>query len=998
MFLAEIPVLDTLQHSAGWLNTAPWKTAKSASEVTDSASGSQNPGFSTIGRAFNSTVFNAPCGATLTTNNSGPVTERYAEIWACYNDTEVNGYRAKFVYKTETKIEVILYKVEKGVEKELGKAEVGTWEANMKLAIWVTRFGNIEAWIQNGGGLKLWERLTVFADTGTKYTSGNVAIGGSGSNPTYTNVTAGEELLLVGSEGLYTEEENEGEKEAVALQFTAAHSGVVSSIAFHTGKVESTCTSVLVGIYADNAGAPGTLLGEYTVAGKPATNTWIEAHNLSGITITKGQVYWIAAMPLGGTLKVFTHITAGGTTNLRLKSGSGSTLPAGSAYGANLVRGPAPFLAGGALEPAPEPAPELTNPGTQRSGLNMFDELQLFSSHATSASATGVPPGMAMVFSNNTITFTGQPTVPGTYTTKVEVTGEGGKTSQTFTWIVEQLAIARGRVASIRDRYPLRLTIGKQDYTQLLTETFTFSNVDPGGYEMASFSLPGDLPLILRGMNVRLDCALGVVWEGRVKEVDRTLGTKTLIQCEGYGTLLKDTSIREIYVDRDFTKWVAPSAERQIVFLKKEQSPTGPTLGPSQGGVGSIATIINGNWEATSKPICIATYIAGIPIGSLYYAWEKSPQISAADANWDWHVAFGYLSEGGTEGFLELEPMPNLRAEGPGEGTAFPGADFVFIPATNITLSLRYAVGPAGGPNQRYAVYWTKIAVYGQHGLTKRGPSPGGFYTYDIVKHALSKVAGIQPGIIVPEGVSVSHGGWRSLFIVPHALYSTPTPVEQIVSDMAKYQGGHWGVWESLTPLTGDPRPRLDFRPYPENPTAWCLRAECENVDVREDLENLYDIALVSYTEAAGQEHTVEIKRPNALLEQAGIKGRMIPLSLGVGTEGSAKAYGEIVLALLEDQARCTGTATIAGEIHTMRGEQMPAFALKAGLDRLRISDLPSLDAFGENSDLPISRVECTGTPEGITTNISFGRGPNLVEELTARLERATEVAVNDGG
>src|ERR1035437_496054 len=116
----------------------------------------------------------------------------------------------------------------------------------------------------------------------------------------------------------------------------------------------------------------------------------------------------------------------------------------------------------------------------------------------------------------------------------------------------------------LKTQWPFKLIIGSEDCTFLLDNGGTFSNADPGGFEAASFSIPKDMPQTLRGMPVRLDCGLEVAWEGRVSEVQRSLGSKTAIQCRGYQDLLKDANASMVFVDRDLTRWQSSSLNRQV--------------------------------------------------------------------------------------------------------------------------------------------------------------------------------------------------------------------------------------------------------------------------------------------------------------------------------------------------------------------------------------------------------------------------------------------------
>lgn len=527
---------------------------------------------------------------------------------------------------------------------------------------------------------------------------------------------------------------------------------------------------------------------------------------------------------------------------------------------------------------------------------------------------------------------------------------------------------------SIRDRFPLRLLIGSEDYTFLLSESFTFSNVDPGGYEMASFGIPKDLPQILRGDHVKLDCGMKVGWEGRVKEMQRSLGAKTLIQCEGYGALARDTDLSMVFVDRDLTRWGEASRERQIKDLEGNHSVVGPSTAPDPtSGLPALLTSIVGPLTQMN-PNCQAWYDAGSQnlISSIYYDYEPGTGGQDGGVNW-----FDLLALSSDALATIAEETANLNGTGT-TGTLSPATAYRFA-------RILHFYNASAGTNFSYNAYWRNLAMFGNHGLTKRGTAPQGFYTSDIVRWVADQIPGVQPGVI-PEASS---------YVVPHAAYYTPGEAQQMIADMAKLIGYHWGVWESLTYLTGNASPRLDFRPYPAHGewTAWALRQNFETLDIREDLSSQYNIAQVSYSNAAGIEEAIRVSVDNRILDAAEITERTIPLNLGTSTPAAAEAYGVIALQLLQAQARVVGSATLGETVNRRTGGETPAWLLKAGIDRLRIPDLPSTDVWGVYNELPITRVECSGSANGIDTSIEFGQGPNLLEQLTSELAQAAVLA-----
>lgn len=117
-------------------------------------------------------------------------------------------------------------------------------------------------------------------------------------------------VLLVGTTATFATEETWGEKRPVVAAFTAEKSGILERIGLRSGTTACTCTSVVLGIFADNAGVPGAILGQGTFPSKPGKNTVISA-GIPALAIVAGVKYWLAFLPLGG--KMFTPLGAGTT-------------------------------------------------------------------------------------------------------------------------------------------------------------------------------------------------------------------------------------------------------------------------------------------------------------------------------------------------------------------------------------------------------------------------------------------------------------------------------------------------------------------------------------------------------------------------------------------------------------------------------------------------------------------------------------------------------------
>ena len=100
----------------------------------------------------------------------------------------------------------------------------------------------------------------------------------------------------------------------VAAQFTPSVRGIVEELRMHTGIARS-ATQVLLGIYTDNAGTPGTVLGEAAIAPEGSVipgHSWIGAPGL-GVSLKEETPYWFAVLPLNGSLDLSISVASGGT-------------------------------------------------------------------------------------------------------------------------------------------------------------------------------------------------------------------------------------------------------------------------------------------------------------------------------------------------------------------------------------------------------------------------------------------------------------------------------------------------------------------------------------------------------------------------------------------------------------------------------------------------------------------------------------------------------------
>ncbi len=159
------------------------------------------------------------------------------------------------------------------------------------------------------------------------------------------------------------------------FQFTATYTGKIEELKLRTnGTANTGVSSVALGVFADSSGKPGELLGQATVSGEPATNTWIKATGLS-ISVTSGTKYWLAVLPLGTSGKQLhfnASVASGGTGNVESVAGGLTSLKAEEAW-ETFNQGPVGFEAIGSssLPSAPSNSAVPTISGAAQQGQTL---------------------------------------------------------------------------------------------------------------------------------------------------------------------------------------------------------------------------------------------------------------------------------------------------------------------------------------------------------------------------------------------------------------------------------------------------------------------------------------------------------------------------------------------------------------------------------------------------------------------------------------------------
>jgi hypothetical protein len=135
---------------------------------------------------------------------------------------------------------------------------------------------------------------------------------------------------------------------AHAFQATAAKTGVLSAVPVYID-AGSSSSKVIVGVYSDNAGHPGTLLAQAAIASSQA-GRW-NSIPIAGAAVASGSKYWLAVLSpqVSSAPVVYLRDVSAASGGLIEKSGQSSLtgLPATWTVGNQTYDGPLSVFASG---------------------------------------------------------------------------------------------------------------------------------------------------------------------------------------------------------------------------------------------------------------------------------------------------------------------------------------------------------------------------------------------------------------------------------------------------------------------------------------------------------------------------------------------------------------------------------------------------------------------------------------------------------------------------
>ena len=172
----------------------------------------------------------------------------------------------------------------------------------------------------------------------------------------YVNGATATQTVCLGDQSSAPSADSNSAGVAPAFAYQATASGTTSDIEFYVNS-GTTASKLLLGIYADANGKPGSLLTSGSVA-SPKAQAWNDV-GVGSVTVTAGNTYWIALLGTGGQIDY--QDTWGGSGSSYVEATTGlATLPATYASGNEYNASPASAYVLGLASGPPPPPPSNT--------------------------------------------------------------------------------------------------------------------------------------------------------------------------------------------------------------------------------------------------------------------------------------------------------------------------------------------------------------------------------------------------------------------------------------------------------------------------------------------------------------------------------------------------------------------------------------------------------------------------------------------------------------
>lgn len=516
-------------------------------------------------------------------------------------------------------------------------------------------------------------------------------------------------------------------------------------------------------------------------------------------------------------------------------------------------------------------------------------------------------------------------------------------------------------------------------------EGLSFTNSNPGGDEFCSFTLHrswfAENPEVGRGDILRVIAGIDVLWTGRIEDTDRSTGDAETIGVTAYGlgNRFADVTFAEIYVDRDLSRWEGIPNERVEKLGNLWQTDRGSVELRPTGSSGRPAVALSFSTlhtTATIKQIVESWYdAAGIPIGAVVYDMVSFDAFGGG---------YGFL---GAEWFaaIYLATSPELPGSVDSTANLVPSASGTLTATTSdrayAALQFYYT-----GISETLANDWRvefHTAVFGRHGMTKQGASPGGFTADQIVGNIVSRASHIQARNVSSFG-----------YVIPNFTVLTPVTLKTGIEEVSQYASVDYGVWGPNSVFDRSVDGYFDYTAKDTSTQHWtALRSDFEaDLTFHSETGSLYDTVNITYQTEGGKTQVETFSTYSPDLARAGLSPRTYPLNVGTTTKAGARIYAEIFLDLFAGFAPARGSGSLTGSVRHYRRGRIPAYYMRADGANVRVPDiLPAETTFAlseapdRRTTFPIKRVTVDCSGDMPRTTVEFDQSTEALASLLAQ-------------
>jgi hypothetical protein len=536
------------------------------------------------------------------------------------------------------------------------------------------------------------------------------------------------------------------------------------------------------------------------------------------------------------------------------------------------------------------------------------------------------------------------------------------------------------------------ITAGGEGLAYNLTDDISglqFSNVSPGGDETCSFTLHRPWharnPEIDKGNILRVTDGIDVLWQGRVEEAERQTAEDETIDVTAYGlgARLKDTTFKEIFIDRELTHWNAIPNPRIAALGGNFKTAAGSfEVRPNSTGQPILALIFTRVANAGAvRGVIEAWYDAsGIELGSVAYNQKSYDQGGGGYVglltSWIGRLNFWTTDAGGGE-----QTGPSIAAE-PSSSSSLTATEAGKVYSSILLLFNAELAGTDG----EWRFEFGPLVVFGRHGLTVQGtvPETAGFKVSQLVQNIASRAEGITTRVIA-----------ETSYIVKQSTFLTPTTLEDGINNVNQFENDQrtWGTWGPSSSLDNTTRGYFDYNEVDTEPSWYIPRERCDSLDLHSETATLFNRVQVTYTDVSGASKVVVRTAYVEDLAKMGVT-RTFVLDAGASTEEDAQNLGDAFLALTGNFSPARGSVSITRPIkHKFRGMLKPHYMRADGSaikmpDILPFQTLFTLDSTPDRRTIfPIKRVsvDCSERARPVVS-IDVDQTNDALSAMQARL------------